>query len=111
MITNETSLSTAELVRSNTLSLPNNSKIKKNIIINSSNKTNLHEKGNLINAIDIFNESVGDGCYYHQESGMNENQKRTGTIVDDIHNYRKYITQFNLIHKPDLTSSILFWQT
>jgi hypothetical protein len=105
MITDETCFSTAELVRSNTLPLPNGSKIKK---INSSNKTNLHGKVN-INAIDIFNESVGE--FYYEETAVDENQKRIATIVDDIHNYRKYVTQFNLTHKPNLTSSILFWQT
>ncbi len=77
---------------------------------NSSNKTNLHENVNK-NAIDIFNESVGGSEFHYEESRLDENQKQRVTLADDIHNYRKYVTQFNLTHKPDLTSSIMFWQT
>jgi hypothetical protein len=74
---------------------------------NSSKKTNLHESANKT-AIDIFNESVGDEFRY-EETRFDENKR--ATIVDDIYNYRKYVTQFNLTHKPNSTSSILFWQT
>lgn len=49
--------------------------------------------------MDIFNESVGEA--HHEEIRLVENKRVT--IVDDIHNYRKYATQFKLTHKPDPT--------
>lgn len=58
-------------------------------------------------AIDVFNECVGES--YYEEIGCDENKK--ATMSDDIHNYRKSVVQFNLTHKPDATSSTLFWQT
>ncbi|CAF1591356.1 unnamed protein product [Rotaria magnacalcarata] len=73
---------------------------------NSPNKTN--STGNLNkSAIDIFNESIGD--IHYEESRRGENTR--ATIVNEFQNYRKYATQFNLKHKPDATSAIIFWRT
>ncbi|CAF3533502.1 unnamed protein product [Rotaria socialis] len=73
---------------------------------NSPNTTN--STGNLNkSAIDMFNESIGDINY--EDSRCGENTR--ATIVNEFQNYRKYATQFNLKHKPDATSAIIFWST
>ncbi|CAF2116919.1 unnamed protein product [Rotaria magnacalcarata] len=73
---------------------------------NSPNTTN--STGNLNkSAIDMFNESIGDINY--EDSRRGENTR--ATIVNEFQNYRKYATQFNLKHKPDATSAIIFWRT
>ncbi|CAF1106525.1 unnamed protein product [Didymodactylos carnosus] len=57
--------------------------------------------------MDMFNESIGEDSY--AESVVDENKK--ATIINDMLSYRRYATQFNLKHKPDVTSAILFWQS
>ena len=71
----------------------------------SSNKFNLDEHLNK-SAMDMFNESVGE---LTQEKGRDTNKK--STVIDEIHSYRKYATQFNLKHRPDTSSSTIFWKT
>ncbi|CAF4131524.1 unnamed protein product, partial [Adineta steineri] len=73
---------------------------------NTTNKSSLSEKPN-ISAIDLFNDAIGDATY--EGSAPNKNKK--ASIVDDIYNYRNCVTRFNLKHKPDVSSSIKFWQT
>ena len=73
---------------------------------NGMKMSNIHDKSNRT-SMDIFNESIGEII---RERGSDEKSTRT-TIIDDIHNYRNYVTSFNLKHKPDIASSSLFWQT
>ncbi|CAF3826359.1 unnamed protein product [Rotaria sp. Silwood1] len=73
---------------------------------NSSNKSVLNENSNK-SAMDIFNESIGENIFVENRHDVN----RRATFIDDIQNYRKYVSQFNLKYKPDTASSTLFWQT
>ncbi|CAF4540658.1 unnamed protein product [Rotaria sp. Silwood2] len=74
--------------------------------INLPNKSN--STGNLNkSAMDMFNESIGD--VHYEESRLGENKR--ATIIHEFHNYRKYAAEFNLKHKPDATSAIIFWRT
>jgi hypothetical protein len=58
-------------------------------------------------AIDLFNESIGD--VPHEENRHGGNKK--ATIIEELHNYRKLVVQFNLKHKLDAFSCLLFWNT
>ncbi|CAF1261123.1 unnamed protein product [Rotaria magnacalcarata] len=69
-----------------------------------SNKVNRHEKSSRT-AMDMFNESIGE---LTQETTCDPNKK--STIIDDIRSYRTYAAQFNLKHKPDASSSTVFWK-
>jgi hypothetical protein len=78
----------------------------------STTTTNLPNKSNSIgdsnkSAMDMFNESIGDINYEGNRRGEN----KRATVIEEIHNYRKYAAQFNLKKKPDATSAILFWRT
>jgi hypothetical protein len=60
-------------------------------------------------AMDIFNESVGDGINGdHLDSG---DANRKAAIIDDIRNYRAAVTKFNLKHKLNESSATTFWKT
>ncbi|CAF4504217.1 unnamed protein product, partial [Rotaria sp. Silwood2] len=72
----------------------------------STNKLTLPRKTQK-NVIDVFNESLGE--FDDGETQCNENKQTT--IVDDIQNYRKCVSEFRLMHKIDASSSTLFWQT
>ncbi|CAF4641944.1 unnamed protein product, partial [Rotaria sp. Silwood2] len=76
------------------------------ITTNATNKSNLHEKSNT-SAIDLFNETIGEAAY--EGSTISKNTK--ATIINDIYNYRSYVTRFNLQHKPDIALSSIFWQS
>ncbi|CAM4822508.1 unnamed protein product [Rotaria magnacalcarata] len=71
----------------------------------TSNKSNASEHSNK-SAIDMFNESVGELTH---EKQRHANKK--STITDEFNNYRKLATQFNLKHRPDTSSSTIFWKT
>jgi hypothetical protein len=58
-------------------------------------------------AIDLFNDSIGE--VHHEENRHDGNKK--ATIVEELHNYRKLVVQFNLKHKLDALSCLLFWKT
>jgi hypothetical protein len=73
---------------------------------NTCNQPVLYAKSNK-SSMDVFNELVGE--FTHEETTGDKNKK--ATIIDDIHNYRRYVTKFNIKHKPDVTSATLFWQT
>ena len=82
MVVNESPDSTQQ----ETTALPVNA-----IIMDSSKRTNSRGKSNK-SAMDIFNESVGE---YYTETDFRVANNRS-TITEDIHNYRKYVTQFSL---------------
>ncbi|CAF3858226.1 unnamed protein product, partial [Rotaria sp. Silwood1] len=58
-------------------------------------------------AMDMFNKSIGELNY--EVNPYDENKH--STIIDDIYNYRKCVTRFNLRQKHDELSSTLFWNT
>jgi hypothetical protein len=59
------------------------------------------------NAIDLFNESIGE--VHHEENRHGGNKK--ATIIEELQNYRKFMIHFNLKHKLDAGSCLLFWKT
>jgi len=73
---------------------------------NTTNNSNLPRNSN-ISAIDLFNEAIGESGY---EANRNYKNKKA-TIINEIYNYRNSVTRFNLKHKPDVTSSTIFWQS
>ena len=79
---------------------------------NSTSTTDPSDKPNLSqntkkSAIDLFNESIGE--VHHEENRRGGNKK--ATIIEEIHNYRKLVVQFNLKHKLDALSCLVFWKT
>ncbi|CAF3882952.1 unnamed protein product [Rotaria sp. Silwood1] len=70
------------------------------ITTNTTNKSNT-------SAIDLFNEAIGEAAY----EGSTIRQNTKATIINDIYNYRNYVTHFNLKHKPDIALSSIFWQS
>ena len=59
-------------------------------------------------AMDIFNESIGDGINGdHLDSG---DANRKAAIIDDIRNYRLAVAKFNLKHKLNEASATTFWK-
>ncbi|CAM4886538.1 unnamed protein product [Rotaria socialis] len=59
------------------------------------------------NAMDLFNESVGDIQYEDNR----ENESKRAAIINEFYHYRKYVIEFNERHKPDAGSAIVFWRT
>ncbi|CAF3748022.1 unnamed protein product [Rotaria socialis] len=59
------------------------------------------------NAMDLFNESVGDIQYEDNR----ENESKRAAIINEFYHYRKYVIEFNESHKPDAGSAIVFWRT
>jgi hypothetical protein len=75
-----------------------------NTTINSSFKSNAN--GNSKTALEMFNDSIGE-----VSSEVNQrDQNKKAVIIEELHNYRKYASHFNLNHKPDATSAIKFWK-
>jgi hypothetical protein len=77
----------------------------------STTTTNLPNKSNSSgnsdkSAMDMFNESLGETILEENRRGEN----KRATIVEEFHNYRKCVAQFNLKHKPDATSAMIFWR-
>lgn len=91
---------TFETTEAAATTLPNNT-----TAMQTSNKVNQHERPNQT-AMDMFNESIGE---LTQE--IKCDRKKKTTIIDDIRSYRTYAAQFNLKHKPDASSSTVFWKT
>jgi hypothetical protein len=56
-------------------------------------------------AMDAFHESIG---YYIHEGNVSDISQKA-TIIDEIRNYRQMVMKFNLKHKPDELSAIVFW--
>ena len=52
-------------------------------------------------AMDLFNESVGDIQY----------EENRAVTTNELSYYQKYVIEFNEKHEPDAASAIVFWQT
>ncbi|CAF5196379.1 unnamed protein product, partial [Rotaria magnacalcarata] len=97
--------SVADQASHSSISVPNTLSIT-TTTANSANKPNANRNVKR-NAMDLFNESVGDIQY--GENG--ENESKRAAIINEFYHYRKYVIEFNEKHKLDAGSAIVFWRT